>query len=77
MCAVRAGVRAAAVDTRGPNDGLHFHGCIGKNHSSISVPAYVCGPLCAFGRGSGALALLKPFLISQSVFRRKDVSLNR
>lgn len=28
----------APVDTRGPNDGLHFHGCIGKNHSSIFVP---------------------------------------
>lgn len=38
----RSCVRAAVVDTRGSNDGLHFHGCIGKNH----LPIFADIPLC-------------------------------
>lgn len=29
----------ALVDTRGSNDGLQFHGCIGKNHLLIVPPS--------------------------------------
>lgn len=32
VCALAPCVCAETVDTRESNDGLHFHGCIGKNH---------------------------------------------
>lgn len=60
---------------KGPNDGLHFHGCVGKNHLLI-CGFFVCDcPLCASCFFVNVLRLLcnRTSLFSSACFSNENL----